>query len=156
MSHHHLSDRELLELILLETAANRADLCCILRLLSPRTTHAHIIFGGLTMAAAGTQAVGSTLKASFLPFEADGTTQTPGAKLTTNPTWSVDNTSVATIQDNGDGTATITGVSAGTVTVTATGGVFTDQDGVATAPLDASNQDTVTTGRTTRAQVVFS
>lgn len=122
-----------------------------------RTTQAHISFGGNMAATPGTQAIGSTLTATFVPIEADGITQTPGATLTTPPTFTIDNTAVATLVDNGNGTATITGVSAGTVNVTATGGVFTDQDGTATAPLSATNTDTVTqpTGRTVSAQINF-
>lgn len=122
-----------------------------------RTRTAAIAFGGHMAATPGTQAVGSTLTATFVPIEADGLTQTPGATLTTSPVYSIDNTAVATLVDNGNGTATITGVSAGTVTVTATGGVFTDSDGVATAPLTASNSDTVTqpTGRTVSAHINF-
>lgn len=106
----------------------------------------------------GTQAVGTTITATFVPIEADGVTVTPGATLTTPPVYTIDNTAVATIVDNGNGTATITGVGAGITTITATGGVFTDLDGTATAPLTANNTDTVSqpTGRTVSAQIAFS
>lgn len=109
-------------------------------------------------AKSGTQAIGSTLTATFIPIEADGVTQTPGATLTTPPTFTVDNPAIATLVDHGNGTATITGVSAGTVTITATGGVFTDSDSLPTAPLTATNTDTITlpTGRTVSAQITFS
>lgn len=129
----------------------------ILYHLTHHTASAEIRFGGF-MANPGTQAVGSTLTATFVPLEADGTTVTPGATLSTPPAYTIDNTTVATLVDNGDGTATITGVSAGSVTVTGTGGVFTDQDGTATPPLTAQNTDTVTaaTGRTVSAQINFS
>lgn len=122
------------------------------------TTQAGIAFGANMAAVPGTQAVGSTLTATFVPIEADGLTQTPGATLTTAPVYTIDNPAIATIVDNGNGTATITGVSAGTATVTATGGVFTDSDGTATAPLSATNTDAVTqpTGRTVSAQINFS
>jgi len=123
-----------------------------------RTTQARISFGGNMASTPGTQAVGSTLTATFVPLEADGITVTPGAKLTTNPTWTSSDTTIATVVANADGTATVTGVAAGTVTITGTGGVFTDADGTATSPLTASNTDTVTvpTGRTVSAQVNFS
>lgn len=123
-----------------------------------RTRQAGIAFGDTMAATPGTQAVGSVLTATFVPIEADGVTSTPGAVLTTPPVYTIDNTAVATIVDNGNGTATITGVSAGTATVTATGGVFTDPDGVVTSPLTATNTDTVTgasTGRTVSAQINF-
>ena len=119
-----------------------------------RTTTAAIAFGGHMAATPGTQAVGTTLQAVFQPLEADGTTITPGAVLSTAPTWSSDNTAVATVDSNG----LVTGVSAGTANITGTGGVFTDADGVATSPLTAlRNSDTVTqpTGRTVSAQVSF-
>ena len=127
----------------------------------PRTHRTHLAgirFGGNMAAIPGTQTVGSTLTASVVPLEADGSTVTPGASLTTAPTFTVDNPSVATLVDNGNGTATITGVSAGTVTVTAAGAVFTDADGQATSPLSATNTDTVTqpTGRTVSMQINFS
>ena len=101
----------------------------------------------------GTQAVGSTLQAVFEPLEADGVTITPGATLTTQPVWSSDNEAVATVDANG----LVTGVSAGSANITGTGGVFTDSDGTATAPLNASNSTTVTqpTLRTVSAQVSF-
>lgn len=102
----------------------------------------------------GTQAVGSTLQATFQPIEADGTTVTPGAVLSIPPVWSSDNTAVATV----DATGVVTGVSSGTANITGTGGVFTDSDGTATGPLTASNSDSITqpTGRTVSAQVSFS
>ena len=123
-----------------------------------RTTNAAIYFGENMAAVPGTQAVGGTpLTASFVPIEADGVTVTPGANLTTPPTYTIDNTSVATLVDNGDGTATITAVAPGTATVTATGGVFTDSDGTVSSPLTATNTDAVTqpTGRTVSAQINF-
>lgn len=125
---------------------------------SPTTESAAILFGESLMANPGTQVVGSTLTATFIPLEQDGTTQTPGAVLSTQPTWASSDSTIATVSANADGTATVTGVAAGTVTITATGGVFTDLDGVATAPLDASNSDTVTqpTGRTVSAAITFS
>lgn len=123
-----------------------------------RTTRAGIAFGANMAAIAGTQTVGSTLTATFVPIEADGITVTPGSKLTTFPAYTISDSTIATLVDNGDGTATITGVAAGTVTVTATGGVFTDLDGTAVGPLTASNTDAVTvpTGRTVSAQISFS
>lgn len=119
-----------------------------------RTTQARIAFGDNMAAVPGTQAVGTTLQAVFQPIEADGVTITPGAVLTTPPTWSSDNAAVATVDANG----VVTGVSAGTANITGTDGVFTDADGVATAPLTASNSDSVTqpTGRTVSAQISFS
>ncbi len=119
----------------------------------PRTKTAAIAFGGLMAAVPGTQAVGSTLQAVFEPLEADGVTITPGATLTTQPVWSSDNEAVATVDANG----LVTGVSAGSANITGTGGVFTDNDGTATAPLTASNSTTVTqpTFRTVGAQVSF-
>jgi len=121
------------------------------------TASAAIQFGENMAATAGTQAVGTKLTATFVPLEADGTTVTPGAKLTTPPVYTIDNPAIATLADNKDGTATIVGVSAGTATVSASGGVFTDLDGTATAPLSASNTDVVTqpTGRTVSAQINF-
>lgn len=118
-----------------------------------RTVNAQISFGGFMAAALGKQAVGTTLQAVFQPLEADGTTITPGATLTTPPSWTSDNTAVATIDANG----VVTGVSAGTANITGAGGVFTDSDGTATSPLTASNSDTVTqpTFRTVSAQVAF-
>lgn len=109
----------------------------------------------------GTQAVGSTLTATFVPIEADGVTQTPGAKLTTPPNFTISDPTIATLVDNGDGTATITGVAPGTVTVTARDGVFTDPDGTVTAPLTSTNTDVVTAAappaaRTMSAEIVFS
>jgi hypothetical protein len=123
----------------------------------PRTTNAVIIFGANMAATPGTQAVGTKLTATFVPIEADGLTVTPGAVLSTQPTWSSSDTSIATVTANADGSAVVVGVAAGTATITGTGGVFTDLDGVATAPLTASNTDTVTqpTGRTVSAQVNF-
>jgi Bacterial Ig-like domain (group 2) len=121
----------------------------------PRTTKAAVTFGDITMAAAaGAQAVGSTITAVFQPLEADGVTITPGSSLTTPPVWSSDNAAVATVDPS---TGVVTGVGAGTANITGTGGVFTDADGVATAPLNASNSDIVTqpTGRTVSAQVAF-
>ena len=117
-----------------------------------RTTTAQVSLGGL-MSAPGTQAVGSTLQAVFQPLEADGVTITPGATLSTPPVWSSDNEAVATVDANG----LVTGVSAGSANITGTGGVFTDSDGTATAPLTASNSTSVTqpTFRTVSAQVSF-
>jgi len=125
----------------------------LLSLFIPRTTQAQVSFGGLMAAAPGTQAVGTTLQAVFQPLEADGVTITPGAVLSTPPTWSSSDPSIATVDSNG----IVTGVAAGTATITGSQGVFTDADSVATAPLDASNTTTVTqpTGRTVSAQVVF-
>jgi len=125
---------------------------------SPDTTTAAAIRFGVNMAATpGTQAVGSVLTATVVPLEADGVTVTPGSKLTTNPTWASSDAAIATLVSNADGSATITGVAAGTVTITATGSVFTDNDGTATSPLDATNTDTVTqpTFRTVSAQINF-
>jgi hypothetical protein len=128
------------------------------RLPQPSTTAKAAIFFGDNMAPVpGTQVVGSVLDATFTPLEADGVTVTPGTTLTTPPVFSIDNTAAATLVDNGNGTATLTGIAPGVVNVTATGGVFTDASGVATAPLTATNQDTVTapTGVTTQATIVF-
>ena len=127
----------------------------ISRKLTPhnRTTTAQVSLGGLMATAPGTQAVGSTLQAVFQPLEADGVTITPGATLSTPPVWSSDNEAVATVDANG----LVTGVSAGSANITGTGGVFTDSDGTATAPLTASNSTSVTqpTFRTVSAQVSF-
>jgi hypothetical protein len=123
---------------------------------NPNTTGAAIAFGGSMTSTPGTLAVGTTITATFVPIEADGITQTPGAVLTTPPVYTIDNPAIATIVDNGNGTAAITGVASGTVNVTATGGVFTDSDGTVSAPLTATNTATVPTGRTVTAQINFS
>lgn len=118
------------------------------------TVSAAIAFGGTTMPATpGTLAVGSTLQASFVPLLADGTVNTT-SKLTTSPTWSSSDTSIATVDTNG----LVTGVAAGTATITGTGGSFTDSDGTIVGPLDASNtvSDTAPVQRTVSAQVSFS
>lgn len=166
--------------IFLQLLEANQTLSHIERSLIPRTTHAQILFSAPeapitqnpqtptlanphsgethTMANPGSQAVGSKLLATFTPIEADGVTVTPGTTITTQPTWSIDNTAIATLVDNGNGTATITGVSAGTVTITASNGTFTDSDGTVVGPLSATNSDTVTapTGRTVSAAITFS
>ena len=162
MSFFHHPEPEI-EIIILDSDAEEVKLLKrILRVLGRiekrlpplhRTLTAQVSFGGLMAATPGTQAVGSTLQAVFQPLEADGVTITPGAVLSTQPVWSSDNEAVATVDGNG----VVTGVSAGTANITGTGGVFTDQDGTATAPLTASNSDTITqpTFRTVSAQVSF-
>lgn len=100
----------------------------------------------------GVLLVGSTLQASFVPLLADGTVNTTST-LTTPPTWSSDNTSVATVDANG----LITGVGAGSATITGSQGSFTDSDGQVAGPFDASNtvSDTAPVQRTVSAQVNF-
>lgn len=118
----------------------------------PSTVSAAIAFGGSTMPTPGTLAVGSTLQASFVGLLADGTVNT-ATTVSTAPTWSSDNASVATVDSNG----LVTGVGAGSATITATGGSFTDADGTVVGPLDASNtvSDTAPVARTVSAAVAF-
>jgi hypothetical protein len=118
-----------------------------------RTTTAAIAFGGNMAATPGTLAVGATLQASFVGVAADGTVNTT-TKLTTPPTWSSDNTAVATVDAT---TGLVTGVGAGTANITGTAGSFTDSDGTVVGPLNASNSvsDTAPVIRTVSAQVNF-
>ncbi len=92
------------------------------------TVHAlHLTVGGSMAAVPGTVAVGGTLTGTIVPLEADGITQTPSA-VVSGQSYTVDNTSVVSVVTNADGSATFTGVSAGSATVTATATV-TDSDG---------------------------
>jgi uncharacterized protein YjdB len=107
-------------------------------------------------APAGVLAVGSTITATFQPVMADGNVN-PTATLSTQPSWSSSDTSVATVTANADGTAAVLGVGAGTATISATAGSFTDDDGTVVGPLDASNtvSDTAPANRTVSAQISF-
>ena len=122
-----------------------------------RTTTAAIGFGDTIMSAPGTLTVGSTLTAVFQGLLADGVTVNTATTLSTVPSWSSSDTSVATVSANADGTALVTGVGAGTATITGTAGSFTDSDGLVVGPLDASNtvSDTAAASRTVSAQVSF-
>lgn len=72
----------------------------------PSTVSAAIAFGGSMTP--GTLAVGSTLQASFVGLLADGTVNT-ATTVSTAPTWSSSDASVATIDANG----LVTGVGQG-------------------------------------------
>lgn len=103
----------------------------------------------------GSVAVGATLTGTIVPLEADGTTITPGA-VVSSPSYSVSDTAIATVTTNPDGTATFTGVAPGTVTVSVTA-LVTDADGVA-QNFSTTNTLAVTgaSGRTASIQLNFS
>jgi hypothetical protein len=71
--------------------------------------------------------VGQTVTATVVPFEADGTTQTPGA-IVSAQVWSIADPTIASQNVNPDGSATYTGLTAGSTTVSVTATV-TDSDG---------------------------
>lgn len=98
--------------------------------LVPRSTEdIAISFGGSMLPTPGNVAVGSTVVASIVPLEADGVTVTPGAVVSAQG-YAVDNPALASFVVNADGTATFTGLAAGTANVTATATV-TDASGTA-------------------------
>ena len=97
------------------------------KLLPRETKDIAIVFGGTMTAVAGTVAVGSTVVGSIVPLESDGVTVTPGAVVSAQG-YAVDNPALASFVVNADGTATFTGLSAGTANVTATATV-TDTSG---------------------------
>lgn len=92
-----------------------------------RTSSIAIQFGDSTMSLnTVTLNVGQSTIATIVPLEADGTTQTPGA-VVSSPIISATDPAV-TVTDNADGTVTIAGVAASTVSGTASATV-TDADG---------------------------
>lgn len=125
---------------------------------SHRTATARVSLGG-SMATSGTNVVGTTITATFQPLLADGVTVNTATTLSTPPTWSSSDATVATVTPNADGSAAVLGVGAGTATITASQGSFTDADGVVVGPLDASNDVSDTGGgtsqRTVSAQISF-
>lgn len=82
-------------------------------------THIHQFFKGVSPMPV-TLNVGQTVLDTISESNAAG----PVAVVPASLTYVIDNTSVATVQDNGDGTATITAVSAGTANITVTDTVF--------------------------------
>ena len=167
MSHHHHEpepeiiviapnapyELRLLHDILVELRAIKHELAPPVQ----RTVTAAINFGENHMALAGVNTVGSTLTATFQPVLADGLTVNTATVLTTPPTWSSSDATVASVTPNADGTAAVLGVGAGTATITGSQGTFTDADGTVVGPLDASNtvSDTAAAQRTVSAQISF-
>ena len=92
-----------------------------------RASSIKLAFGGNMSATPGTIAVGATVTGTIVPLEADGVTVTPGAVVSAQA-YSVDDSSLVSFVTNSDGSATFTGVAAGTATVTATATV-TDASG---------------------------
>lgn len=92
-----------------------------------RTATVAITFGGSMSLGSGSVVAGKTTTASLVPLEADGTTPTPGATVS-SATFEVDNTAIATVKVNADGTATVTGVAAGSAVLSVTCTVI-DADG---------------------------
>lgn len=101
-----------------------------------------IVFGGNMPRTPGTVAAGSTVVASIVPLEADGVTVTPGA-VVSNAGYAIDDSTIASFVVNPDGTATFTGLAAGTANVTATATV-TDASGIANTFTSSSTALTVT------------
>lgn len=97
----------------------------ILKYVRPPLTSRIFIAIGEDMSPA-TINVGQSIPATIVPLAADGVTPSGGA--VSNPTWSVSDSAVATLTENADGSATLKGVAAGTVTVNVTATV-TDTDG---------------------------
>jgi hypothetical protein len=132
---------------------------CLCKPKTPHTASIVVVFSGDNHMAAitGSVAVGATLTGTIVPLEADGVTVTPGA-VVSGQSWSVDSNQFVSFVQNPDGTATFTGVAAGTATVTASATVV-DQDGT-TSNFSATNTITVTggtaTGRTAGIQINFS
>jgi cytoskeletal protein RodZ len=100
------------------------------------------------------ETAGQSVVASVIPLEADGTTQTPSATITSQ-TFSVSDLSIATLTDSADGSATIAAVAAGTATVSVSA-VVTDADGTVQT-FSATGTVTVAkpTGRTASIAISF-
>lgn len=84
--------------------------------------------------------VGQVIPATVVPLEADGVTPTPGA-VVSEESWSVSDPTIASLVSNADGSASLTGVAAGEVTVSVSATV-TDTNG-AVSQLSATNTLTV-------------
>lgn len=103
----------------------------------------------------GTEAVAQTVILTIVPIEADGVTVTPGAVVSAQ-TYTVSDPTIATQVLNADGTASYTGVAAGTATISVTATV-TDSDGTV-GNFTGTTTLTVTgaaTGRTAGLQLNF-
>lgn len=115
-----------------------------------------IILGGISNMPA-TLIVGQSIPATVSPLEADGSTITPGAVVSAE-SWSVSDSTLATVAPQADGSVIIVAIAAGSVTVSVTCTV-TDADGTA-GSFSASNSLTINPvppppARTASVEIVF-